>query len=838
MTADVSTLALAVDSSQVPPAVTRLDALRAASQRVEKAVSGTSGKVLDAGDKFRKLGQAIASMDGPLGGIASRFRSFGSLIENIGLRQAALAVAIGAVVLAFVRLSAAVATMADTWSDLSARIGLAIGDMDGSAAAMDRLQKVARRTYSSFETTAESFIRNSAVLKQLGKSTSEQLDFTEALNNALVVSGAKGDRAAMIQEALGRAMAGGALRGQELNTIIESGGRVAEVFAEELGVGTNQLRRLGAEGKITSELMFNALTKRMEQLGEQADKMPATIGDGFTLIRNSLLQLVGVYDQANGISEGFAKALVAVADNLKLIAKLAVLAGTALLTAFSTSIVGMVFALATAIGTGLVTAVVALGVAVRANPLFMAGSIVVTGLVILLTYLAEFGDRTYEIAGTTIHVGHAVTAVWVTITEGIGIAWDAIKGFGKALWNLATFNFKDVFKGAEEVAASIAGRIANVKAAMGQITNPWDTTVTRAEQTPKASNALTDQQMKAEKQFKERLLQSQQAVELARQDLALQNASTLTQERARAAMEVRHQMEDEALKLYGDRNAYDKKHYEALVAEATKLAEINDQIRRVQLTNELTFANAQLGRNDLERAVYDRMQSAGLLQNGQIVGAQNQQIAGQIRLNEQMTRSIDIQKDFASSFVDGMRQGKSAIEALTDSLNRLLDKLLDSQFDVLFSSLQKGGMLPNLFNLFGSGSGSGSWATTILPSAKGNILSGGNVIPFARGGIVNRPTVFPMAKGTGLMGEAGPEAIIPLRRGAGGRLGIEGGGSTKVEVNVVNNSGSEVSQSRRQTSDGEIIDIVIGAVNSGFSGGKFDKSMGGRYGARVTPRQR
>lgn len=341
--------------------------------------------------------------------------------------------------------------------------------------------------------------------------------------------------------------------------------------------------------------------------------------------------------------------------------------------------------------------------------------------------------------------------------------------------------------------------------------------------------------MKAEKQFKERLLQSQQAVELARQDLALQGASALVQDKARGAMELRHQMEEEALKLYGNRNAYDQKHYLALLAEKDQQAEILDITRKTQLANDIAFSQAQLGRNEIERAVYERLQAAGQLNNGQIV---DQTLASMVRLDEQTKRSFDIQKDFASSFVDGMRQGKSAIDALTDSLNRLLDKLLDSQFDVLFSSLQKGGMLPNLFNLFGSGSGSGSWATTILPSAKGNVLSGGNVIPFARGGIVNRPTVFPMAKGTGLMGEAGPEAIIPLRRGAGGRLGIEGGGSTKVEVNVVNNSGSEVSQSRRQTSDGEIIDIVIGAVNSGFSGGKFDKSMGGRYGARVTPRQR
>lgn len=64
--------------------------------------------------------------------------------------------------------------------------------------------------------------------------------------------------------------------------------------------------------------------------------------------------------------------------------------------------------------------------------------------------------------------------------------------------------------------------------------------------------------------------------------------------------------------------------------------------------------------------------------------------------------------------------------------------------------------------------------------AEGAAFSGGQVMAFAGGGVVDRPTIFPMARGIGLMGEAGPEAIIPLKRGSDGRLGVgsEGGGTT------------------------------------------------------------
>lgn len=88
--------------------------------------------------------------------------------------------------------------------------------------------------------------------------------------------------------------------------------------------------------------------------------------------------------------------------------------------------------------------------------------------------------------------------------------------------------------------------------------------------------------------------------------------------------------------------------------------------------------------------------------------------------------------------------------------------------------------------------------STTLLNANGNMFNGGNVIPFAKGGaftnsIVNTPTIFPMAKGAGLMGEAGPEAVMPLERTSTGELGVRAtlhntaassGGNVYVEVEV------------------------------------------------------
>ena len=88
-----------------------------------------------------------------------------------------------------------------------------------------------------------------------------------------------------------------------------------------------------------------------------------------------------------------------------------------------------------------------------------------------------------------------------------------------------------------------------------------------------------------------------------------------------------------------------------------------------------------------------------------------------------------------------------------------------------------------------------------LPFAKGGVP--GHVVPFASGGVVSSPSYFPMGGSLGLMGEAGPEAILPLRRGADGRLGVAaagGGGAINVVFNVTATDAASFRKSEAQVS--------------------------------------
>ena len=100
----------------------------------------------------------------------------------------------------------------------------------------------------------------------------------------------------------------------------------------------------------------------------------------------------------------------------------------------------------------------------------------------------------------------------------------------------------------------------------------------------------------------------------------------------------------------------------------------------------------------------------------------------------------------------------------------------------------------------------------ITNNAKGNVFAENKIVPYKMGGIVSRPTIFPMQNGAGLMGEAGPEAIMPLKRGANGKLGVQSsGGVGNINVNVDASGSSAQGDDNKGRQLGEVIAKAIQA---------------------------
>ena len=120
-------------------------------------------------------------------------------------------------------------------------------------------------------------------------------------------------------------------------------------------------------------------------------------------------------------------------------------------------------------------------------------------------------------------------------------------------------------------------------------------------------------------------------------------------------------------------------------------------------------------------------------------------------------------------------EGDSLSEALRNMANSMISSAFNSAVRPVTDHV--GGLLSQgIGNLMGG----------LFAFEKGGSFASGRVQPFASGGVVNGPTMFPMRGGTGLMGEAGPEAIMPLARGADGKLGVraQSGGDVRVVMNV------------------------------------------------------
>lgn len=154
--------------------------------------------------------------------------------------------------------------------------------------------------------------------------------------------------------------------------------------------------------------------------------------------------------------------------------------------------------------------------------------------------------------------------------------------------------------------------------------------------------------------------------------------------------------------------------------------------------------------------------------------------------SEEYRRAAATGRDFGDALANAFTNAAVKGRSLSDTLKKLA---LDLSAMVLSSATRAIGN-----SLTGALSGAFSG---ILASADGNVFAGGRVKPFARGGVLSSPMLFPLQDGLGLAGEAGAEAILPLRRGSDGRLGVAASGGTQPVQVTFNVTAADAGSFRR-----------------------------------------
>jgi len=154
----------------------------------------------------------------------------------------------------------------------------------------------------------------------------------------------------------------------------------------------------------------------------------------------------------------------------------------------------------------------------------------------------------------------------------------------------------------------------------------------------------------------------------------------------------------------------------------------------------------------------------------------------------------DIGKDIEQTFVNAFQGMEDALVKFVETGKLNFSDLTRSIISDLTRMLVRAAVTKPLFNFLFPNLATGGVVNNgeLVKSANGNVFAGNKIVPYAMGGIVNKPTLFPMANGMGLMGEAGPEAVMPLKRGSNGKLGVQSSGGVGNIVVNVDASGSSV----------------------------------------------
>ncbi len=146
-----------------------------------------------------------------------------------------------------------------------------------------------------------------------------------------------------------------------------------------------------------------------------------------------------------------------------------------------------------------------------------------------------------------------------------------------------------------------------------------------------------------------------------------------------------------------------------------------------------------------------------------------------VRAAQERSREIaqGLAQDIVGPIKEALKSGEFTWETFASAISRIAQNLANRLIELAFKPIENA-----IMRAFSGMGGGGGFFASLFGFAKGGVFAGGlELTAFARGGVVNRPTVFPFSRGIGLMGEAGPEAILPLRRGRDGRLGVEMNGA-------------------------------------------------------------
>jgi tape measure domain-containing protein len=208
------------------------------------------------------------------------------------------------------------AQLSDQFRTINAVLKIATGSIQAGQLAFRQSVATAMETGQAFESVAVIYRRFAENAKELRINQQQVAEATRTVAQSLALSGGsyQSTQAALLQ--FSQALASGVLRGQELNSVLEQAPRLARLIADGIGIPIGQLRTLAAEGKVTSQVMLEALSNQKDIIDKEFLEMPLTFARAINNLKTSVTILVGMANESTSAFSGLAQAIDFVAQNL------------------------------------------------------------------------------------------------------------------------------------------------------------------------------------------------------------------------------------------------------------------------------------------------------------------------------------------------------------------------------------------------------------------------------------------------------------------------------------------------------------------------------------------
>ncbi len=710
-------------------------------------------KVGDKGDKaFKKIRKSAGKTNSAIQGVARNITS--TLVPAFAAAASA----------------SSIFRNIQIFEKLDIRLRSLTNSAEDYANTQDFLKTKADELNIGVETLSDGYARL-LVLQNAGVLNREQVNqLSEGLVNAGAALGASGVDIQRVLFGLSQGLSAGTLRAEELNQVTEPLPGLLQELDKAAGLATGGFRRMVNAGEVTSEFLANTLVKALESYDGAAKKLDGTISGSLARLNNAWTELARTIGDTGAI-EALADLTAGFAANIGVASK---------------AVTGqMAFAEATGI-VQKVSFFAARGI--KASFLLTQTSIL--GLARGVLRSLEF------IYDNAVRIVNLLPGIEIKAQKGLTNLADAVDAAisdnGRQL--VATLDFGP---SAESIKA-----LREQEERVRKLQREAENARSKAEQARVAEERKAKGgPSKADKALIKQLEKERQKIDQVTKSLKFRNAQLLRDEKTQ---EIYNQLQAAGIDL----KSLEGQQIQQLVEEYYRLKEAKEEEEQVerrkqQLIQEIKkITEENISAQDQYN---ERMEELNALLKDGAISLEEFETAGK--------KAYDTLSEASNKWFDGAKRAldkyaeeatdmaanvervvSNAMQGLEDALvkatttgkfefKELVDSILEDVARLLIRTQITGPLAQGLSgligNIFGGQGGGGLFE-------QGAAFQSGKVTAFARGGVVSKPTLFPMAKGMGLMGEAGPEAVMPLTRTRAGKLGVQsiGGGGNIYTVNV------------------------------------------------------